>query len=413
MKTTKLRTLFACIAAALIALTVGAHDASSSFTPTPTGTGFRHVTSGKEDATSIAINLASAHVTGTLPAGNGGTGITSLGGGVATFLGTPSGANLASALTSALPDSKGGTGLTALGANVATFLGTATSANLAAAVSDETGSGLLVFGTSPVLTTPSMWNTGLTFRYIFGGSAIAANRAVTLPLLTGDDTFVFAAHSQTLTNKTISGASNTITNVSLTAGVTGTLPVGNGGTGITSLGTGVATFMGTPSSANFASAITDETGSGVVVMGTSPTITTPTLAGTVAHTGTSWTYTGEAKQTDTDSIPASLQTTDATVTNIFTFSSTTSHVYLVRCFVSNSTTNAAKYGYYSVEAVFDNNAGTLTQRAATPVSTIAESDASMDVTVDVSGTTGRVRVTGIAATNIRWRSRCLLHDGIF
>lgn len=41
--------------------------------------------------------------------------------------------------------------------------------------------------------------------------------------------------TQTLTNKTISGASNTISNVSLTTGVTGTLPVANGGTGATSL----------------------------------------------------------------------------------------------------------------------------------------------------------------------------------
>lgn len=40
--------------------------------------------------------------------------------------------------------------------------------------------------------------------------------------------------SATLTNKTISGSSNTITNVSLSSGVTGTLPVANGGTGITS-----------------------------------------------------------------------------------------------------------------------------------------------------------------------------------
>lgn len=40
--------------------------------------------------------------------------------------------------------------------------------------------------------------------------------------------------TQTLTGKTISGASNTITNVSLTSGVTGTLPVSSGGTGVTS-----------------------------------------------------------------------------------------------------------------------------------------------------------------------------------
>jgi len=39
--------------------------------------------------------------------------------------------------------------------------------------------------------------------------------------------------AQTLTNKTISGSSNTITNVSLTSGVTGALPIANGGTGQT------------------------------------------------------------------------------------------------------------------------------------------------------------------------------------
>jgi len=44
-----------------------------------------------------------------------------------------------------------------------------------------------------------------------------------------------SSNSLVLTNKTISGASNTITNVSLTTGVTGTLPVANGGTGTTSL----------------------------------------------------------------------------------------------------------------------------------------------------------------------------------
>lgn len=65
--------------------------------------------------------------------------------------------------------------------------------------------------------------------------------------------------------------------VSLTADVSGTLPVGNGGTGITSLGTGVATWLGTPSSANLASAVTDETGSGSLVFATSPTLVTPVL----------------------------------------------------------------------------------------------------------------------------------------
>jgi hypothetical protein len=47
-----------------------------------------------------------------------------------------------------------------------------------------------------------------------------------------------------------------------------------GGTGLTSLGTGVATFLGTPSSANLLAAITNETGTGALVFGTSPAITT-------------------------------------------------------------------------------------------------------------------------------------------
>jgi hypothetical protein len=55
------------------------------------------------------------------------------------------------------------------------------------------------------------------------------------------------------------------------------VPVANGGTGITSFGTGVATFLGTPSSANLAAAVTDETGSGALVFATSPTLVTPAL----------------------------------------------------------------------------------------------------------------------------------------
>lgn len=48
-------------------------------------------------------------------------------------------------------------------------------------------------------------------------------------------------------------------------------------TGVSGLGTGVATFLATPSSANFATVVTNETGSGNVVFSTSPTLTTPAL----------------------------------------------------------------------------------------------------------------------------------------
>jgi hypothetical protein len=66
------------------------------------------------------------------------------------------------------------------------------------------------------------------------------------------------------------------------------LAAGSGGTGISSLGTGIATFLGTPSSANLAAAVTDETGTGALVFAGSPTLTGTPLAPT-ASPGTSTT----------------------------------------------------------------------------------------------------------------------------
>ena len=117
--------------------------------------------------------------------------------------------------------SKGGTGISSFGTGIATFLGTPSSANLRSALTDETGTGSAVFATSPTLVTPIL----------------------------GTPT------SATLTNAT-------------------GLPIA---TGVSGLGTGVATFLATPSSANLAAALTDETGSGANVFATSPTLVTPIL----------------------------------------------------------------------------------------------------------------------------------------
>lgn len=70
------------------------------------------------------------------------------------------------------------------------------------------------------------------------------------------------------------GANSNITSLS---GLTTPLSPAQGGTGITSFGSGVATFLGTPSSANLIAAVTDETGTGSLVFATSPTLTTPVL----------------------------------------------------------------------------------------------------------------------------------------
>jgi hypothetical protein len=58
-------------------------------------------------------------------------------------------------------------------ANVATFLETPSSANLAAAVTDETGSGSLVFGTSPTLTVPAIRQNNASFTPLALGTYVA------------------------------------------------------------------------------------------------------------------------------------------------------------------------------------------------------------------------------------------------
>lgn len=126
------------------------------------------------------------------------------------------------------------TGTVALTANKLSDFAATSSSELAGVISDETGSGSLVFANSPTLVTP----------------ALGTPSSVTLTNATG-------------------------------------LPISSG---VSGLGSNVATFLATPSSANLLSAITDETGTGALVFANTPTLVTPNIG---AATGTSLVLSGD------------------------------------------------------------------------------------------------------------------------
>lgn len=165
------------------------------------------------------------------------------------------------------PTTAGGTGLTSYTAGDLLYYASGTTLTKLAIGTAYQALQVNAGGTAP------SWQPSATSVLTAQGDLLYASAANTLARLAKNTTATrYLANTGTSNNPSWD-------QVNLANGVTGTLPAGNGGTGITSLGTGVATWLQTPSSANLAAAVTDETGSGALVFGTSPTIATPTMTG--------------------------------------------------------------------------------------------------------------------------------------
>jgi hypothetical protein len=166
-------------------------------------------------ATALAVNVGSAGA----PVVNGGA------------LGTPSSGTLTNA--TGLPIS---TGVSGLGTGVATFLTTPSSANLISVVSDETGTGSLVFNSAPALTNPTVTNyvetpysanssTAITLALTNGTVQIitlTGNATITMPTATSGKSFILllkqdATGSRTVTWSTVVWPGGTAPTITATA----------------------------------------------------------------------------------------------------------------------------------------------------------------------------------------------------
>jgi hypothetical protein len=363
------------------------------------------ITSGVWSGTTIAV-------------ANGGTGTTtSTGTGslvlsnsptlVTPNLGTPSSVTLTNG--TGLPIS---TGVSGLGTGVATYLATPSSANLATAMTDETGTGALVFANTPTLVTPVIGAATGTSLSLTGNLSAAAG-TFSSTLTAGASTLASAAVTGDLavnTNKFTVAATSGNTVIAGTLGVTGatTLSSTLGVTGATTLGntlavSGAGTFSSTltaGASTLASAAITgNETVGGTLGVTGATTLSSTLIAGTSTLTSVSVTnngtvggtlgVTGATSLASTLGVTGATTLTSVTATGAATFSSTvkiTTGAAAGKVLTSDATGNAT----------WNNAGGTVTSTSSNATYT-----SSSNVTYIIfTGSTGSQTITLPTAASV-------------
>ena len=244
--------------------TVLASSASNSAVSFSSGT--KNVFITLAAARTLQLKSSDTPTAGSIPYGDGSTlSYSSVGTAGQVLLsggsGSPTWSSAGTGSVTSVAVSGGTTGLTTSGGPVTTS-GTITLAGTLATTNGGTGgtatptAGTIPYGTGTALAYSAAGTSGQVLTS--GGAG-----APTWTTVTGTGTVTSVDVSGGTTGLTYSGGpitgSGTIT-------MAGTLAVANGGTGITSFGTGVATALGQ-----------NVSGSGSIVLGTSPTVNNPTV----------------------------------------------------------------------------------------------------------------------------------------